>query len=603
YDVVVVAAAGNADLNNYHIPFQEYPGDTEEAVSVIGLTKNSDGTVTRSSDSNYNVPGQKAKDICAPGSSIYSTTPNNTYGTLGGTSMASAEVSGVFALMFAARPSLTAPEAIGILYATAKDLGSAGWDEGYGYGEVDALAAVTQVQPWSVNISMDSTSFSYTGSAITPSVSVSLTDGTVLSEGTDYIVSYTSNVDAGTATATVVGRGAYKDAGFASKAFAITPASLSGASVTVAKKTNSYTGAAIKPGVTVKLGGKTLTASKDYTVSYQNNVVIGTATVIVKGKGNYKDSVSTTFTIVAAPSVQYRTHVQNVGWQSYVSNGATAGTSGRGLRLEAIQIKLGSIGYAGSIQYRTHVQNIGWESSWKSDGALSGTSGKGLRLEAIQIKLTGNVAEHYDVYYRVHAQNFGWLGWAKNGDSAGTAGYGYRLEAIQIKLVPKGGAAPGSTADSFKAKLVNYRTHVQNVGWQNYVYDGQVSGTSGQALRLEGINITLGNLGYAGSIQYMTHIQNIGWESSWKSNGALSGTSGRALRLEAIKVRLTGDMAKRYDVYYRVHAQNFGWLGWAKNGDSAGTAGYGYRLEAIQIKLVPKGGAAPGTTKNAFRQK
>jgi uncharacterized protein YjdB len=75
---------------------------------------------------------------------------------------------------------------------------------------------------------------------------------------------------------------------------------------------------------------------------------------------------------------------------------------------------------------------------------MSGTSGRGLRLEAIQIKLTGEMANQYDVYYRVHAQNFGWLGWAKNGASAGTEGYGYRLEGIQIVLVKKGGSAPAS---------------------------------------------------------------------------------------------------------------------------------------------------------------
>ena len=69
---------------------------------------------------------------------------------------------------------------------------------------------------------------------------------------------------------------------------------------------------------------------------------------------------------------------------------------------------------------------------------MSGTSGRSLRLEAMQLSLSGEMADHYDIYYRVHAQNFGWLGWAKNGESAGTAGYGYRLEGMQIVLVKKG---------------------------------------------------------------------------------------------------------------------------------------------------------------------
>lgn len=74
-------------------------------------------------------------------------------------------------------------------------------------------------------------------------------------------------------------------------------------------------------------------------------------------------------------------------------------------------------------------------------------------------------------------------------------------------------------------------------------------------------------------------------------------------------MKLSGDIAKKYDVYYRVHAQNFGWLGWAKNGEEAGTAGYSYRLEAIQVVMVPEGTenpqlpGVPSETKEAFIQK
>ena len=57
-----------------------------------------------------------------------------------------------------------------------------------------------------------------------------------------------------------------------------------------------------------------------------------------------------------------------------------------------------------------------------------------------------------DVYYRVHAETYGWLGWAKNGESAGTEGLSKILEAIEIKIVPKGEAAPGSTKDPFVTK-------------------------------------------------------------------------------------------------------------------------------------------------------
>ncbi len=298
------------------------------------------------------------------------------------------------------------------------------------------------------------------------------------------------------------------------------------------------------------------------------------------------------------PSVTYQTHVQDYGWQEWKNNGEMSGTSGQSKRLEGINIKLQNL--SGSVEYQTHVQDIGWQ-GWKSNGVMSGTSGQSKRLEAIKIKLSGDAANKYDIYYRVHAQDYGWLGWAKNGESAGSEGYSKRLEGIEIKLVKKGGAAPGSISRPFVCKTITYQTHVQNIGWQAEKADGEVSGTSGQSLRLEAIKIKLGS-SIDGGLTYATHVQDIGWQS-FVSNGQLSGTSGQSKRLEAIKINLTGNATKQYDIYYRVHAQNFGWLGWAKNGQSAGTAGYSYRLEAIQIVLVPKGGNAPGSTTNHYYNK
>ncbi|NCU17679.1 glucosaminidase domain-containing protein [Pallidibacillus pasinlerensis] len=308
---------------------------------------------------------------------------------------------------------------------------------------------------------------------------------------------------------------------------------------------------------------------------------------------------STNKPYVTNVSVKYSTHVQSYGWLDYVADGKMSGTEGEAKRLEAIKIKLDNAPYSGGIEYRTHVQSYGWL-GWQSNDKLSGTEGEAKRLEAIQIRLTGDMAKHYDVYYRVHAQSYGWLDWAKNGQPAGTAGLAKRLEAIQIVLVEKGGQAPGSTNKPYVTNVsVKYSTHVQSYGWLDYVADGKMSGTEGEAKRLEAIKIKVDNAPYSGGIEYRTHVQSYGW-LGWQSNDKLSGTEGEAKRLEAIQIRLTGDMAKHYDVYYRVHAQSYGWLGWAKNGESAGTEGLSKRLEAIEIVLVEKGGKAPGSTKDAY---
>ena len=312
------------------------------------------------------------------------------------------------------------------------------------------------------------------------------------------------------------------------------------------------------------------------------------------------------------PNVGYRTHVQSKGWERKLTlNGRTSGTVGAGKRLEAIQIIV-EPGYGVGVEYRTHIQSKGWEKTWKKDGETSGTSGEAKRLEAIQIRLTGTNKNKYDIYYRVQAQTYGWLGWVKNGAYAGTAGQAKRLEAIQIIIMPKtdyptdyegfDGTIGGGFVDMGKnpttngSGAVSYMTHVQSYGNQKWVSDVSISGTSGEGKRLEAISIKVNNAqlnNISGGIAYATHVQTYGWSQGWKYNGAASGTRGEGKRLEAIRIQLTGQLAQYYDVYYRVHAQTYGWLGWAKNGSIAGTSGLAKRLEAIQIVIIPKGEDAP----------
>ena len=140
----------------------------------------------------------------------------------------------------------------------------------------------------------------YTGSAITPTVTVSFDGEHNLTLNTDYTVSYANNVNAGTATVTVTGKGNYT--GTATKEFQIySNQSLVGATITLPYTYYAYTGSALTPTPTVKYGETTLTESTDYTLSYSDNTNVGTATVTVTGKGNYTGAGSATFTIVNIP--------------------------------------------------------------------------------------------------------------------------------------------------------------------------------------------------------------------------------------------------------------------------------------------------------------
>ena len=323
--------------------------------------------------------------------------------------------------------------------------------------------------------------------------------------------------------------------------------------------------------------------------------------------------------IVKPVTVSYSTHIQSYGWnKSAAKNGAVAGTTGKAKRLEAIKISVEGNEDLG-IQYTTHCQGYGWL-NWSSNGEISGTTGEAKRLEAIKIQLTGADRDKYDVYYRVHAQGYGWMNWAKNGEAAGTAGLAKRLEAIQVVVVKKGESVPdkfeGVTASEKKAYMasaaataatvegsdrahVQYRSHLQTYGWQNWKNDGDISGTTGKAKRLESLKLELKNKDYTGGICYNAHVQTIGWQAdpnksaTWKKDGEFCGTTGNAKRLEAIQIELYGEMVEHYDIYYRVHSQTYGWMKWAKNGEMTGTTGQHKRIEGIQVGLVKKGEQAP----------
>ena len=161
---------------------------------------------------------------------------------------------------------------------------------------------VTKTDISTCTVTLSGSSFTYTGSAIKPTVTVKNGSKT-LTSGTDYTVAYSSNTNVGTATVTITGKGDYT--GTVTKTFTITEAAstekdISKCTVTLSKTSFTYTGSACKPKVTVTDGSKTLTLNTDYAVRYIDNIEVGTASVKIAGKGDYTGSVTKTFTITEA---------------------------------------------------------------------------------------------------------------------------------------------------------------------------------------------------------------------------------------------------------------------------------------------------------------
>ena len=143
-------------------------------------------------------------------------------------------------------------------------------------------------------------------------------------------------------------------------------------------------------------------------------------------------------------------------------DGVTCGTEGRGLPLNGLRFTLSGNGISGGISSSVNLIKNGWQ-GWKEAGELNGNAGNGQAVQAVRLKLTGEAAQQYDLYYRVHSKTYGWLDWAKNGQIAGTIGLDKQMEAIQIRIVKKDGGAPGSTTRPFVQKsqdVLTYQTHV-----------------------------------------------------------------------------------------------------------------------------------------------
>lgn len=306
------------------------------------------------------------------------------------------------------------------------------------------------------------------------------------------------------------------------------------------------------------------------------------------------------------PNITYKTYIQNSGWTKDISNGQLAGSTGQSKSINAFELNAIDFPEDGDIEYQVYLSNNKW-SGYGQSGAIVGVNNDSLSIQAIQIKLTGTIAESYNVYYRIHTSNVGWLDWASNDQIAGTVGFNLPAEAVEVKLISKSLKAPGSTERPSITKenlstlgLVHYKVYTQGEGWSNVVQNGQEAGTTGQHKALEGVIASLPNIqSNQGGIQYQTYNTDAGW-TGWYREAQAAGLPGKYRPIEIFQAELYGLPSLFFDVYYQVHSEDYGWLGWAKNGAYDGTINGDRQVEAIRIVLVPKGGAAPGSTENTF---
>lgn len=166
--------------------------------------------------------------------------------------------------------------------------GNPGGSVSNGSGQISGAVAVA---PDDVRVTLDAgNAMYYTGKQLTPAVTIS-----GMTQNTDYTVTYSNNIEVGTGVITITGMG--NNTGTITKNFRIV-AKLSDCKVTNIPD-QQYTGSAVEPLITVTCGNSILTKDKDYTVSFVNNVEIGTATAMIRaaGNSNYIGSLEAKFNI------------------------------------------------------------------------------------------------------------------------------------------------------------------------------------------------------------------------------------------------------------------------------------------------------------------
>ena len=180
----------------------------------------------------------------------------------------------------------------------------------------------------SYTASISYSSYTYRGRGIKPTVTVKDKSGNKLTKDTDFTVSYANNTNVGTATITIKGKGKYT--GTLKKTFKVKALDLSTsyAKVTIPYSSYTYSGSAIKPAVKVKFKDGDIIPTAQYTISYSNNVKVGTATITIKGKGsNVTGTYKKTFVVKPAKNV-IKSITAGVGSFKLTWTKATAGATG-----------------------------------------------------------------------------------------------------------------------------------------------------------------------------------------------------------------------------------------------------------------------------------
>jgi len=180
----------------------------------------------------------------------------------------------------------------------------------------------------------------------------------------------------------------------------------------------------------------------------------------------------------------------------------------------------------------------------------------------------------------------GWQGaWADQNDNGAVRGNAFAGASLTVSGQTASGTTLGAEANRNQSKPgVRYRVNMKGSGWSSTAANNKSAGVASKHQRLKGLRISLNAGRSSGSVHYSVRTADGVWRA-WKRDGQATGLYGS---VEALRIQLTGELARSYDIVYRVYVQGIGWQRRMRNGEMAGTRGQNLRIESLRVSLVPK---------------
>lgn len=193
-------------------------------------------------------------------------------------------------------------------------------------------------------------------------------------------------------------------------------------------------------------------------------------------------------------------------------------------------------------------------------------------LEMLDPNLTGSLQ------YRIYVNNLGWQEWTDNNQITGLSTMPKNITSVQMRLT-------GTLGEQYSVWYSAWTDLHKNL--QGWVSDGAAAGSSAEARRIEELRVMIvrrdKEFGYT-SISYRSFMESYKWENKWKGSGYASGRPGKNKRLEGFEISLTGNEYTGGIRYRGNFSGTSGWQSWVSDGEFCGI--YSTKMEAIEIQLT-----------------